>query len=352
MAPGAWQGRTGGLVAGRNEKNMGRAPADRKPKRSVRRGLPVTQRLSADAEGIARAASLLRGGGTVAFPTETVYGLGANALYDPAVAQIFEAKNRPSFNPLIVHVPNAEAAWALTHANDTARQLAAAFWPGPLTLVLPLRLDAGISPLVTAGLTTLAVRVPAHDLARRLLTEAGVPVAAPSANPSGRVSPTTAEHVLDGLRGRIAAVLDGGRCAVGLESTIVGLHGAPTLLRPGGLAAETIEGVLGAPLAPPPSAARPNAPGQLASHYAPLGRVRLEASEAHPGETLIGFGPVAGDVTLSASGDLAEAAARLFHVLRDMDQQAVQRIAVAPIPDIGLGRAINDRLRRAAAPRV
>lgn len=311
----------------------------------------MTERLKPDAAGVARAAALLRDGACVAFPTETVYGLGANALDGKAVAGVFAAKDRPAFNPLIAHVADTDAARALVNFTPEANRLADAFWPGPLTLVLPLKPDSDVSPLVTAGLDTLAVRVPAHPLAQALLRAAEVPVAAPSANPSGRVSPTTADHVLAGLDGRIAAVLDGGSCDVGLESTIVGFAGHPTLLRPGGLPVEAVEACLSTPLTTAPPTNTPNAPGQLASHYAPGGLVRLNATQARTGEVLIGFGPIAGDVTLSASGDLTETAANLFALLRAMDTTGVTHIAVAPIPDTGLGRAINDRLNRAAAPR-
>ena len=312
-----------------------------------------TETLPADDTGIARAARLLREGRLVAFPTETVYGLGGDATDDHAVARIFEAKGRPRFNPLIVHLPGLEDAERIAVLDDRARAVAGAFWPGPLTLVLPLRDGAGISPLVTAGLSTVAIRVPAHPVARALLRAVGRPVAAPSANPSGRVSPTRAAHVLDGLAGRIAAVVDGGACAVGVESTILGLDGAPRLLRPGGIPAEALEAALGQPLATGGSATAPNAPGQLASHYAPGAAVRLNARAAETGEILVGFGPVKGDLTLSAGGDLVEAAANLFHILREADTLAGPggRIAFAPVPDQGLGRAINDRLRRAAAPR-
>ena len=313
----------------------------------------MTEVLAPDAAGVARAARLLAGDELVAFPTETVYGLGADARSDLAVAKVFAAKGRPSFNPLIVHLPNLAAAEAFAIVGPNARALAGAFWPGPLTLVLPLRAGAGISPLVTAGLDSVAVRVPAHPLAQRLLAAFGGPVAAPSANPSGRVSPTRAGHVLDGLSGRIAAVLDGGPCAVGLESTIVLADPEPVLLRPGGLPLEALEAALGQPLALGSDGAKPTAPGQLASHYAPAAGVRLAATEARPGEVLVGFGPVKGRLTLSSTGDLVEAAARLFQTLRDADGLAGPggRIAFAPIPETGLGRAINDRLRRAAAPR-
>ncbi len=315
----------------------------------------MTQSLPPTSEGLARAAALLATGALVAFPTETVYGLGGDARDDHAVARIFAAKGRPSFNPLIVHLPDLAAAERLVTFTPAARDLARAFWPGPLTLVLPLRPDAGLSPLVSAGLPTVAVRVPAHPVAQALLRAFGGPVAAPSANPSGRISPTRAAHVRDGLEGRIAAVIDGGACAVGLESTIVGFDPAPVLLRPGGLSEEALAAALGQPLAPPARAGRPNAPGQLDSHYAPAARLRLNADRPEPGEVWIGFGPAmaADTLNLSPAGDLVEAAANLFHYLRAADDRAGPggRIAAAPVPETGLGRAINDRLRRAAAPR-
>lgn len=314
----------------------------------------MTRHLDPDETGLKRAAEMLRRGGLVSFPTETVYGLGGDATDDAAVARIFEAKGRPSFNPLIVHLPDAEAVEAYCVMDDTAQRLASTFWPGAMTLVLPIRPYAGISKLVTAGLDTLAVRVPDHPLAQALLRETALPIAAPSANPSGRVSPTTASHVLAGLARRIEAVLDGGPCGVGVESTIIDCTGVtPALLRAGGLPAEAIEDCLGKPLAPPPpkSATAPSAPGQLASHYAPKGVVRLDATETEPGETYLGFGPLGADMNLSRSGDLVEAAANLFDCLHQLDAMGAERIAVAPIPDHGLGRAINDRLRRAAAPR-
>ncbi len=312
-----------------------------------------TETLAADDAGVARAAQLLAAGRLVAFPTETVYGLGGDARQDATVARIFAAKGRPRFNPLIVHLPSVAAAEAVAVFDGRARAVAAAFWPGPLTLVLPLRPEAGISPLVTAGLQTVAIRVPAHPVARALLAAFGGPVAAPSANPSGKVSPTRAAHVLAGLSGRIAAVVDGGPCAVGVESTILGLAGDARLLRPGGVPAEALEALLDQTLAAGGDAARPNAPGQLASHYAPGAMVRLNARAAETGEILVGYGPVKGDLTLSAAGDPVEAAANLFHILREADALAGPegRIAFAPVPDAGLGRAINDRLRRAAAPR-
>jgi L-threonylcarbamoyladenylate synthase len=309
-----------------------------------------TELLPPDAAGLARAAGLLRGGDLIAFPTETVYGLGGDARSDLAVARIFEAKGRPRFNPLIVHVPDLDAAREFAVFGPVAETVAARFWPGPLTLVLPLR-AAGLSPLVTADLPSVAIRVPGHPLAQALLRAFGGPLAAPSANPSGRVSPTRAEHVMAGLAGRIAAVLNGGPCAVGVESTILGLVDRPELLRPGGIAVEALEAMLG-PLAQGGSAEKPNAPGQLASHYAPAAILRLEAGDVRPGEIRLGFGPGQADLNLSPSGDLVEAAASLFHLLRQADQMAAGgRIAVAPIPETGLGRAINDRLRRAAAPR-
>lgn len=313
----------------------------------------MTKTLPPTFQGIKEAATLLQEGALVAFPTETVYGLGGDARSDLAVARIFEAKGRPRFNPLIVHVPDLAAAEALAVFSPKARALAQAFWPGPLTLVLPLRDGSGLSPLVTADLPSVAIRVPAHPLARALLAAFGGPLAAPSANPSGRVSPTRVAHVVDGLSGRIAAVLDGGDCAVGVESTIVTLDPVPVLLRPGGLSVEALEAALGQRLASEGDAAKPSAPGQLVSHYAPAAGLRLNALVAGAGEVMVGFGPVAGDLNLSASGDLVEAAARLFHTLREADQQAgpTGRIAFAPIPETGLGRAINDRLRRAAAPR-
>lgn len=309
-----------------------------------------TELLQPDAAGLARAAEIWRAGGVTAFPTETVYGLGGDARNDRAVARIFEAKERPRFNPLIVHVPDVDAARALVRWSDAADRLAGAFWPGPLTLVLPLRAGHGLSPLVTAELPTLAVRVPAHPVARALLEAFGGPVAAPSANPSGRISPTTAAHVQAGLGGRIEAIVDGGACDVGLESTIVGLSGAPVLLRPGGLPLEALEQAMGAPLGAEDTGGTLTAPGQMASHYAPGAPVRLNAEAAREGELLLGFGPVECDLNLSRAGDLVEAAAGLFGALHALDARGAP-IAVSPIPETGLGRAINDRLRRAAAPR-
>lgn len=315
---------------------------------------PSTLTLRPDPEGIDRAARLLAAGETVALPTETVYGLAADARNGEAVARIFKAKGRPSFNPLIVHTADAETARGIGIFDDEALRLAQAFWPGPLTLIVPLRPGAGIPGIVTAGLETVGLRVPSHPVGHAVLRAFAGPLAIPSANRSGRISPTAAAHVLDpdgGLAGRIAAVVDGGPCPVGVESTIVGWRdGAATLLRPGGIPAEAIEAVLGHPLARGADLAAPDAPGQLSSHYAPAASVRLGATERQDGETLIGFGPVAGELTLSATGDLTEAAARLFDTLRAADRLG-RPIAVAPIPAEGLGLAINDRLARAAAPR-
>ncbi|MCQ4162336.1 L-threonylcarbamoyladenylate synthase [Roseomonas sp. GC11] len=312
---------------------------------------------------VARAAALLRAGQLVAFPTETVYGLGGAARDAAAVAGIFAAKGRPHFNPLISHFPDADTAFAEVLADGRARALAAAFWPGPLTLVLPRAPGCAIAELATAGLPSLAVRVPAHPLAQALLREAGVPVVAPSANRSGAVSPTTAAHVMEGLAGRIAAVLDGGPCAVGVESTVVDLTGpVPLLLRPGGVPEAALAALIGPLGRPAPAsaedAARP-APGMLSSHYAPALPVRLDATAVAPGEALLAFGPAlpgAGALwQLSESGDTVEAAARLFAGLRWLDAEGqrlgLSGIAAMPIPEEGLGAAIRDRLARAAAPR-
>jgi L-threonylcarbamoyladenylate synthase len=309
----------------------------------------------ADAGAIARAAALLQSGRLVAFPTETVYGLGADATNDRAVAQIFVAKARPSFNPLIVHILGLSDAKTFAEFNTFARRLATRYWPGPLTLVLPRREGSGLSLLASAGLETIAIRVPAHPVARDLLREAGRPIAAPSANRSGRVSPTEAAHVAEDLGDSVALVLDDGRTPVGLESTVVDLSGeAPALLRPGAVTLEELTELLG-PVAAPDSAL-PKSPGMLASHYAPSLPVRLEAIEPRPGEALLAFGPdappgFADTLWLSRTGDVAEAAANLFAMLRELDRPAFTAIAVMPIPEHGLGRAINDRLRRAAAAR-
>lgn len=313
----------------------------------------MTETLAPTDADLARAAQLLAKGELVAFPTETVYGLGGDARSDLAVARIFEAKGRPRFNPLIVHLPDLEAARRVGIFDGLAERVASAFWPGPLTLVVPLRPSARLSPLVTADLPSVAIRVPEHPVAQRLLRAFGGPVAAPSANPSGKVSPTRADHVLAGLNGRIAAVVDGGPCAVGLESTILGLVGVPAILRPGGIPAEALEACLGRPLATGGDSVKPSAPGQLLSHYAPASPVRLNVKRPEPGEFWLGFGPEAAgaDLNLSDTGDMVEAAANLFHYLREADVRTTGPIAISPIPEKGLGRAINDRLNRAAAPR-
>lgn len=303
---------------------------------------------------IHHAAALLRAGRLVAFPTETVYGLGGAATNDTAVARIFEAKGRPSFNPLIVHLPDRDSAERIAVFDARARRLAEAFWPGPLTLVLPRREDAGLSRLVSAGLPSVAIRVPAHPLAQALLRAAGVPVAAPSANRSGGISPTRADHVAASLGDRVDMIVDGGPCAVGLESTVVDLTGPrAVLLRPGGVTPDQLAEVLGEPVVVgTDDPAAPKSPGQLLSHYAPDRPVRLNAAGAEPGEALLGFGPAPGaTLNLSDGGDLVEAAANLFAFLHALDRAPFTGIAVMPIPEEGLGLAINDRLRRAAAPR-
>jgi L-threonylcarbamoyladenylate synthase len=304
---------------------------------------------------IEAAAGAIRRGELVAFPTETVYGLGADAGNDRAVARIFEAKGRPRFNPLIVHFPDRAAIEPFAVFGETAENLASRFWPGALTLVLPRRPGCRLSLLVSAGLDTVAVRVPAHDGARRLLRAAGVPVAAPSANRSGRLSPTMAQHVAEDLGDRVAIILDGGRCEIGLESTVLDVTGrTPAILRQGGLPQEEIETALGTAVSVAGTAdGAPPAPGMLASHYAPSLPVRPGAAHAGPGEALIGFGPGCPGAArnLSAAGDLVEAAANLFAYLHELDRPEYTGIAVAPIPDEGLGRAINDRLKRAAAGR-
>lgn len=363
----------------------------------------ATELVSASDEAIGRAASLLRGGALVAFPTETVYGLGGDATNDRAVAAIFAAKGRPRFNPLIVHVPGLAEAEALAVFDDRARRLAARFWPGPLTLVLPRSANSGVSLLASAGLDTVAVRAPSHPVAQKLLCQAGRPIAAPSANRSGRISPTCAAHVLaefapiacshlpappgsrnagegaqwhsqrSGEGVSPVLILDGGPCSIGVESTVLDLTGSvPLLLRPGGVAVEdlgaipsgaipggAIPGAIETSPAEAPGNApggAPRSPGRLPSHYAPDLPVRLNATSARSGEALLAFGPQAPPgftevLFLSRGGDLAEAAANLFAMLRSLDRQAFSGIAVMPIPERGLGRAINDRLRRAATPR-
>jgi L-threonylcarbamoyladenylate synthase len=308
-----------------------------------------TQLLPFDADTIAVAVQLIRSGAPVAVPTETVYGLAADATSGNAVAGIYAAKGRPAFNPLIVHVPGLAEAAALAELSPIARRLAERFWPGPLTMVLPSLPASPIASLVTAGLPTVALRAPAHPAMRALLAAAGRPLAAPSANASGTISPTRATHVLRSLSGRIPLVIDGGQTAVGLESTIVAV--APDrlrLLRPGPITREALAEASGLPVDLAGGEAI-EAPGQLTQHYAPSKPVRLEACEARTGEWMIGFGAIAGDATLSAAGDLTEAAAQLFERLHEADAAPAASIAIAPVPDVGLGLAINDRLRRAAA---
>ncbi len=310
---------------------------------------------AATPEAIQAAATAVREGRLVAFPTETVYGLGADATNGRAVAAVFEAKGRPRFNPLIVHVRSIEVVGLLGQLTATGRTLAVAFWPGPLTLVLQKAADCPVAELATAGLDTIAVRVPAHPIAQALLAAAGVPIAAPSANRSGHVSPTTAAHVEADLGERTAMILDGGATAVGLESTVVDVTGeAPVILRLGAVTREAIAAALGRPIAVAGAETqRPASPGMLARHYAPATQLRLEAHEVRPGEALLAFGRDVPDhaglmINLSASGDLAEAAANLFAALRALDASGASAIAVMPIPEQGLGEAINDRLRRAA----
>lgn len=305
--------------------------------------------------GIAEAARLLREGRLVAFPTETVYGLGASALNEAAVASVFAAKERPRFNPLIVHVVGRAEADAHVVFNPVAEKLADAFWPGALTLVLPRREGATLSLLASAGLDTVAVRSPNHPAARALLTVSGLPIAAPSANRAGSVSPTTAAHVTRDLYGRVDLILDAGPCPLGIESTVIGFDdGRPVLLRPGAIARAAIEDIAGRLGEPTKDGVQ--APGMLASHYAPRARLRLDVHEVRKGEALLAFGPNVPNSSnpicnLSPRGDLAEAAANLFAMLRQLDQSGVTTIAVMRVPDQGLGEAINDRLRRAAAPR-
>jgi L-threonylcarbamoyladenylate synthase len=303
------------------------------------------------AKDISKAADLLLSGALVAFPTETVYGLGALATDDKAVARIYEAKGRPTFNPLISHVPDVEAAFALGEFSADALKLAARFWPGPLTLVVPRWSTCDVSLLASAGLPSLAIRVPQHPIALELLRAVGKPVVAPSANPSGRISPTTAQHVRDALGDKVSMILDGGPCAVGVESTVVSfLEGKATLLRPGGLAREIIEVALGFRLHDAEDGVM-HSPGQMESHYAPHAAMRLNAEGAMNGEAYLGFGKFGGAHNLSLTGDVVEAAANLFRMLHELDAKKPERIAVAPIPMNGLGEAINDRLTRAAAPR-
>ncbi|HVI15729.1 MAG TPA: L-threonylcarbamoyladenylate synthase [Pseudolabrys sp.] len=317
---------------------------------------PGTRVLKADRDAIEVAARCLTAGGLVAFPTETVYGLGADAGNGETVARLYAAKGRPSFNPLIAHVANADAARRVGVFMPAAEKLVSAFWPGPLTLVLAKQPDCVVADLALAGLDTVAVRVPAHPVAQALLEAFDGPIVAPSANRSGHVSPTSAAHALADLRGRIDLVIDAGPCEVGVESTIVSCADEPTLLRPGGIAREAIERVLGTALATATSVDdAPVAPGMLTSHYAPKAALRLDADGAQPGETLLAFGPApcfsGTTLNLSPRGDLIEAAANLFSHLRALDASGANRIAVMKVPHDGLGEAINDRLKRAAAPK-
>jgi L-threonylcarbamoyladenylate synthase len=322
----------------------------------------MTRILPAGSAAAAEAARVFTAGGLVAFPTETVYGLGADATNGQAVARLYEAKGRPAFNPLITHVTDLAAAQALARFDADAERLAAGLWPGPLTLVLPKAAACPVAELATAGLDSIAVRMPDHAVARAILTTFGKPVVAPSANRSGHVSPTTAEHVAADLSGRIDLIIDGGATPVGVESTIVACLGEPTLLRPGGMPRAAIERALGKTLvsapAPPPDEA-PLAPGMLASHYAPRTRIRLHADRLEPGEALLAFGASLPEgaahskktLNLSDRGDLIEAAANLFSHLRALDAAGARAIAVMPVPHEGLGEAINDRIARAAADR-
>jgi L-threonylcarbamoyladenylate synthase len=323
----------------------------------------ATQRLQAGADGAAEAARLLFAGGLVAIPTETVYGLAADATNAAAVARIYEAKGRPVFNPLIAHVADADEARRHGVFDADALALAARFWPGPLTLVVPVSAQSGICELARAGLDSVGLRVPSHPVAQDVLRKAGLPLAAPSANRSGHVSPTMAAHVLADLDGRIDAVLDGGPCDVGIESTIVAcLGGGPILLRAGGITRQRLEAVLGRELAVhnalnAESGASPLAPGMLSSHYAPRAKLRLNAGTPQPGEAWLGFGACAAgqidaSLNLSPTGNLTEAAANLYGYLRKLDSLGMAGIAAASIPDCGVGEAINDRLRRASSPKV
>lgn len=307
---------------------------------------------SANSETLAAAAAALKSGRLVAFPTETVYGLGADATAELAVARIFAVKNRPQFNPLIIHVSDLAAAERLVVFTPIARRLAQEFWPGPLTLVLPRAPSCPISLLAGAGLDSLAIRVPAHPVAQALLKASDCPLAAPSANRSGRVSPTTAAHVADEEFGPdVVMILDGGACQVGIESTVLDLTTTPTLLRPGGIPLEDLAATIGTILIPARDPGAPRSPGMMERHYAPLRPLRLDALKANPGEALLGFGPETPSdamLNLSQTGDLVEAAANLFSMIRRLDRQNISGIAIMPIPSTGLGQAINDRLRRAA----
>jgi L-threonylcarbamoyladenylate synthase len=317
---------------------------------------PAQKEMAADAAGIAEAAAIIRRGGLVAVPTETVYGLSADATSDSAVARIYSAKARPKFNPLIAHVTSLEAAFEQGIFSADALRLAEAFWPGPLTLVVPLAPGATVCAASRASQQNIALRVPAHPVALAVISAAGRPLAAPSANRSGRVSPVTAAHVARDFAGEIDLILDGGRCTVGLESTIIEcLEEHPRLLRPGGIARTDIEAVLGHALGEPAGVGPVRSPGMAQSHYAPRAKLRLEAATLDNGEAGLDFGGIFGEdenvMDLSPRRDLAQAAANLFIFLRELDARRPACIAVAPVPHEGLGEAINDRLTRAAAPR-
>lgn len=324
------------------------------PGNGTRTGRPTVIEASSP-DSIARAAALLQAGELVAFPTETVYGLGADATSDEAVARIFDAKKRPTFNPLIIHVRDAHAAAALVTFTESAERLADAFWPGPLSLVLARREDSPISLLASAGLDTIAIRVPKQPTAQAIMAASCIPIAAPSANASGKISPTHAAHVAESLGDSVSLIIDDGPCAVGLESTVIDCTGdRPVLLRPGGIAAEEIEAVVGPLIIAADNNDAPSSPGMLESHYAPEARLRLNATAMQDNEALLSFGTheltgFSTEQNLSPAGDLREAAANLFAMMRTLDS-AANAIAVLPIPDHGLGRAINDRLRRAATP--
>ena len=314
--------------------------------------------LSSEKTDLQKASTLLKSGSLVAFPTETVYGLGADATNPSAIRAVYEAKNRPDINPLILHVTDQHAAGALAFFSPLAQESARRFWPGPLTLVLPRRKDAPITPFACAGLDTVAIRVPAHPIAQKLLNYCERPIAAPSANPSGRLSPTRAAHVAQALRGKITAVIDGGNCDIGVESTIIDVTGTiPVLLRPGGISLEQLIAALGTVHLTDQHPQRPLAPGMMLRHYAPSAPLRLEVQNAYAGEVVLAFGPVVKEAfsqaktihSLSMNGDLYQAAASLFEALHKLDALQPKAIAVMPIPDYGLGKAINDRLRRAVA---
>ena len=310
-----------------------------------------TQQFGSSVHDIQQAAQVLADGGLVAMPTETVYGLAADALNDQAVAKIYDAKGRPSFNPLISHMASAEMAFNYVEWSEAAEKLSTALWPGPMTLILPAKQGCSISKLARAGLDSVAIRVPAHPVAQALLSKLGRPVAAPSANPSGRISPTTKDHVIAGLDGRIDAVIDGGPCEMGIESTIISLLDDPVILRPGNITTNEVQSILGHDITMLNDTGTITALGQLTSHYAPNASLRLNANTFMQDEKSLGFGDIRGDLNLSLTANLREATANLFSMLHELDAREGSKIAVAPIPNHGLGVAINDRLTRAAAPK-